>query len=85
MLRARKLGAGRGAGVSAAMVSAYAEEAFATVERAARRVLAASAEGDTLGVQMAVLRRFSRMKPVDAIAVDQTIARHFLEAGRYRL
>jgi alkylation response protein AidB-like acyl-CoA dehydrogenase len=89
LLRARKLGLRPGtglkaAGVMAAMTAAFSEEALATVEQAARRVLAASAEGDALAVQLGVLRRFARVAPVDGVALNRTIARHFLDMGRYR-
>jgi butyryl-CoA dehydrogenase len=91
LLRARKLalpgssGSSGAAAVAAAMTSAFAEEALATVEQAARRVLAASAEGDSLGIQLTVLRRLARIAPGESIAVNRQIARHFLDAGRYRL
>jgi alkylation response protein AidB-like acyl-CoA dehydrogenase len=89
LLRARKLAAPKlkagSAAIAASMTAAYAEEALATVEQAARRVLAASAEGDALSVQLGVLRRFARLAPIDGIALNRTIARHFLDAGRYRL
>jgi hypothetical protein len=55
------------------------------VERAAKRVLAASAEGDALGIQMAVLRRFAKLVPVDEIAVERQIARYFIDLGRFRI
>ena len=89
LVRARKLALG-GAGsssakVTAAMTSVYAARALATVERAAKRVLAAASEGDALGVQMAVLRRFARFASVDEIALQRQIARRFLDQGRYRL
>jgi butyryl-CoA dehydrogenase len=91
LLRAQKL-AGVGsrssagaASIAAAMTTAFAEEALATVEQAARRVLAASAEGDALGIQMAVLRRFARIAPVEGIALNRGIARHFIDAGRFRI
>jgi hypothetical protein len=89
LVRARKLAlagaASSSAKVAAAMTSAYAARALATVERAAKRVLAAASEGDALGVQMAVLRRFARVASVDEIALQRQIARHFLDQGRYRL
>jgi alkylation response protein AidB-like acyl-CoA dehydrogenase len=91
LLRARKLaGAGSrsssgAAATAAAMTSAFADQALATVEQAARRVLAASAEGDALGIQLSVLRRFARVAPAESIALDRQIARYFLDAGRYRL
>ena len=89
LLRARKLlslGSPSGsASVAATMTEAYAEEALATVEQAARRVLAASGEGDALAIQMTVLRRFARIVPVDRIASERKIAHHYLELGRYRM
>jgi alkylation response protein AidB-like acyl-CoA dehydrogenase len=88
ILRARKLAAGpRGssASIAAAMTASYASEALATVEQAARRVLAASAEGDALGIQLTVLRRFARVAPADEIAVNRQIARYFIDAGRFRI
>jgi butyryl-CoA dehydrogenase len=91
LLRARKLalpesrGSSGAAGISAAMTTAFADQALATVEQAARRVLAASAEGDALGIQLSVLRRFARVAPAESIAVDRQIARYFLDAGRYRI
>jgi hypothetical protein len=89
LVRARKLvqaGAGvNSTKVAAAMTSAYAARALAQVEQAARRVLAAASEGDALGVQMAVLRRFARVAPIDEIALQQQVAWHFLEQGRYRI
>jgi butyryl-CoA dehydrogenase len=89
LLRARKLASSKASSgssaVAAAMTAAFAEEALGTVEQAARRVLAASAEGDALSVQLGVLRRFARIAPVDGITLNRTIARHFINAGRYRL
>jgi len=89
LLRALKLAQSRqkpgSALVAAAMTSAFGEDALATVEQAARRILAASAEGDTLTIQLTVLRRLARLAPVDGIAVNRAIAKHFLGTGRYRL
>jgi alkylation response protein AidB-like acyl-CoA dehydrogenase len=93
LLRARKLGLpdSRGgsrsssAAIAAAMTSTFADQALATVEQAARRVLAASAEGDALGIQLTVLRRFARVAPAESIAADRQIARYFLDVGRYRI
>jgi butyryl-CoA dehydrogenase len=71
--------------VAAAMTAAFAEEALGTVEQAARRVLAGCAEGDALAVQLAVLRRFARVPAVDVIAANRSIARWFLDRGRYKM
>lgn len=91
LLRARKLsgsaskGSSGSASIAAAMTAGFAEEALATVEQAARRVLAASAEGDALTIQLTVLRRFARVAPVDGIALNRRIARHFIDSGRYKI
>jgi len=90
LLRARKLAlSGRGssgaASIAAAMTSAYSEEALATVEQAARRVITASGEGDALAIQLTILRRFARVAPPESVAVNRQIARYFLDAGRYRI
>jgi alkylation response protein AidB-like acyl-CoA dehydrogenase len=90
LVRARKLaGASRGssgsASIAAAMTSAFADDALAMVEQAARRVLAASSEGDALAIQLTVMRRFARIAPVDAIAVSRQIAGFFTDSGKYRL
>jgi len=98
LLRARKLAGSKLAGsqlpgsrassglsaVAAAMTAVFAEEMLGAVEQAARRVLAASAEGDALAVQIGVLRRFARVVPIDGIALNRSIAQHFINAGRYR-
>jgi alkylation response protein AidB-like acyl-CoA dehydrogenase len=90
LLRARKLAAASksssgAATIAAAMTSTYADEALSMVEQAARRVLAAAAEGDALSIQLGVLRRFARIAPVDAIAENRKIASHFIALGRYRI
>ena len=90
ILRARKLASGSSATnsvIAAYMCASFADVALATVEQAARRVLGASAEGDTLGIQLGVLRRFAKIAPsaVDDISVNRKIARHFIDLGRYRL
>jgi len=87
MVRARKLtAAGAGSAVQAQYITAvYADAAMGTVEQAARRVLAAASEGDALGIQLTVLRRFARHTPVDDIALTRAIARQCLETGRYRI
>jgi len=86
LLRARKLVEARagGAELATAVTSVFADEALCTVEQAARRVLAASAEGDTLGIQLTVLRRFARLVPADSVVLNRKIAQLSLDAGKYR-
>jgi alkylation response protein AidB-like acyl-CoA dehydrogenase len=93
LLRARKLarqGTGNrdqrsGAEAAAAMTGLLADEAISLAEQAARRVLAASAQGDLLSTQLAILRRLARFAPADAVALSRAVARHCIDAGRYPL
>jgi alkylation response protein AidB-like acyl-CoA dehydrogenase len=85
LLRARKLAeAGRGAAkVAAEMTSLLADETMGLAEQAARRVLAACAEGDLLRTQLAILRRLSRFTPADAVVLSQSVARQCIQLERY--
>ena len=87
LLRARKLAhaGGKAAAVSALMTAAFADEALGAVEHAARRILAASSEGDSMTIQSGVLRRFARVAPADGVATGRAIAHYFLAAERYKL
>src|SRR5579884_429695 len=88
ILRAEKLRLSRGEAAAAqavAMTRYYAAKAFNTVERSARKVIAASAEGDMLRTQLAILRRLAKREPADTIALGRQIARHVIAAGRYTL
>ncbi|MBW8746662.1 MAG: acyl-CoA dehydrogenase family protein [Acidobacteria bacterium] len=68
-----------------AMVKLFAADALAVVEKAARRVLAAVAEGDTLRTQLAIMRRLLKYTPEDTIALSRAVAQRQLEAGGYKL
>ena len=87
LLRARKLEAGRRgqAAVAAAMTGLLADESMAVAEQAAKRVLAACAEGDALRTQLAILRRLAKMVPADAVALSRAVAQHCIAAERYPL
>jgi alkylation response protein AidB-like acyl-CoA dehydrogenase len=76
-LRAQKVTA------AADVCDVFLREAMETVESAARNVLAAASDGDALRTNLAVLRRFTRFEPVNAIAARRRIAKRLLEAGRY--
>src|SRR6266852_7631935 len=75
-----KLGKGEVAGE---MCNVFLREAMETVESAARNVLAASSEGDALRTNLAVLKRFTKLEPVNAIAARRRIAERLLSADRY--
>ncbi len=88
VLRAGKLVAAKGApsaGQAIALCRYYAARSVQIVELAARKVIGAAAEGDTLRTQMAILRRLAKFEPADTVALGRQIARHVLAAGRYSL
>ncbi len=71
--------------LAAAMARVFTADALERMESAARRVLAAVAEGDGLRAQLALLRRFSRRVPADTIALRRTVAEGVRRAERYPL
>ena len=82
-LRARRLAeSGKGA-QAAEMCRVFTRDAMARIEITARTVLAACSEGDALRANMAVLRRFTKYEPVNAIALRRAIAARLIEAERY--
>jgi len=85
LLRACKLNdSGKAsAQVAGAITGLLADESMALVEQAARRVIAACAEGDTLQTQLAILRRLARFTPGDAVAFSRTIAAAAVAVERY--
>jgi butyryl-CoA dehydrogenase len=87
LLRARKLAeAGRNsAEVASAITGLLADETVGLSEQAARRVLAACAEGDLLRTQLAILRRLARFTPADAVGLSRVVARHCIQMERYPL
>ena len=87
LLRARKLaGVGHSSAEAAeTMTGLLADEAMGMAEQAARRVLAACAEGDLLRTQLAILRRLARFTPADAVRLSRTVARHCIQLERYPL
>jgi butyryl-CoA dehydrogenase len=84
-LRARKLAASRksSADAAAAMTSLLADESMDLAEHAARRILAACAEGDMLRTQLAILRRLAKFNPANVVGLSRTIAQHCIQAERY--
>jgi butyryl-CoA dehydrogenase len=88
VLRARKMVAGGGesaAALATAMTRVYLSQAIEKVEGAARKILAAVAEGDMLRTQLAILRRLAKHEPFNVIALRQQIAQKTIERGQYTL
>ncbi len=88
LLRARKLVQqnvnGRSASdIAANMTSLLADETMALAEQAARRVLAACAEGDLLRTQLAILRKLARFTPSDAVGLSRAVVQECVRRERY--
>jgi alkylation response protein AidB-like acyl-CoA dehydrogenase len=85
ILRARKMAGRSGAKVAAQMTGLIAEEALTVTHEAAKRVLAASAEGDELRMQLAILRRLGKSLPADTVALSRAVAKECVTMERYSL
>ena len=83
--RAQKTYAKRGESASAMVDAArsYIYDAMDRVEKEARTALIATADGDTLATQLAVLRRFAKHAPIDTIALRRRVADAVLAQDRY--
>jgi butyryl-CoA dehydrogenase len=83
-LRAQKIAkSGKSAQQASEMSAVFAREAMETIESAARNVLANCSEGDALRMNLAVLKRFTKFEPVNAIGLRRSLAARMLEASRY--
>jgi butyryl-CoA dehydrogenase len=88
LLRTEKMAAKSPAGatvIAVTLARLYAAKARNTVELAARKVIAAAAEGDMLRTQMTILRRLAKHDPVDTILLRREAAAHVVRAGKYTL
>ncbi len=84
-LRAAKTAArgGSSAGLQAAMVRLHLDEALPRMETTARRILAATEEGDTLRTMLAGLRRFLKIPATNVVALSRQVADAVIHSGRY--
>jgi butyryl-CoA dehydrogenase len=55
------------------------------IESAARKVVAAVADGDMLRTQLAILRRLAKFEPFNTVELRQQIAQRMIERGKYTL
>jgi len=88
VLRAQKLVESKGeknAALALAMTRVYLTQAMEKIEAAAKKVIAAVAEGDTLRTQLAILRRLAKYEPFNTIELRQQIAQRVIEVGKYTL
>jgi butyryl-CoA dehydrogenase len=88
VLRAQKIAEQKGeaaASLPIAMTRVYLAQAMEKIESAARKVIAAVAEGDMMRTQLAILRRLSKYEPFNTIDLRQQIAEKTIERGKYSL
>jgi len=83
LLRTQKLASNGKGDLARDMAPVFLREAMESVESAARTVLAACSEGDALRTNLAVLKRFTKFEPVNAIALRRNIAARLLASERY--
>ena len=67
------------------MTRLYLSQGLEKLESAARKIVAAVAEGDMLRTQMAIVRRLSKREPFNTIELGQQIARKMIDNGKYSL
>jgi alkylation response protein AidB-like acyl-CoA dehydrogenase len=84
LLRTQKLKA-KPESAAADICAVLLRESMAHIDVTARDVIAACSDGDSLKTNMAVLRRFNKYEPVDAIAARRRIARRVLDTERYAI
>jgi len=88
VLRAQKIAESRGenaASLPIAMTRVYLTQAMDKIEAAAKKVIAAVADGDMLRTQLAILRRLAKHEPFNTIELRQQIAQKVIERGKYTL
>jgi alkylation response protein AidB-like acyl-CoA dehydrogenase len=88
VLRAQKIAESRGenaASLPIAMTRVYLSQAMDKIEAAAKKVIAAVADGDMLRTQLAILRRLAKHEPFNTIELRQQIAQRVIERGKYTL
>ncbi|HTW63809.1 MAG TPA: acyl-CoA dehydrogenase family protein [Bryobacteraceae bacterium] len=83
LLRTQRLANLHQGEIAADACPVFLREAMETIESAARNALAACAEGDAMRTNLAVLKRFTKFEPVNAIAARRRIAQRLLTAGHY--
>jgi alkylation response protein AidB-like acyl-CoA dehydrogenase len=88
VLRAQKMAESKSEAVAAlpiAMTRVYLSQAMEKIEAAAKKIIAAVAEGDMLRTQLAILRRMAKHEPFNTIELRQQIAGKMIERGKYTL
>jgi alkylation response protein AidB-like acyl-CoA dehydrogenase len=88
VLRTMKMAGTQGEAAAAlpiAMTRVYCSQAMDKIELAARKIVAAVADGDVLRTQLTILRRLGKHDPYNTIELRQQIAQTVIERGKYAL
>jgi alkylation response protein AidB-like acyl-CoA dehydrogenase len=88
VLRTQKMVEGNGESATAlpiAMTRVYLSQGMEKIEAAARKIIAAVADGDMLRTQLAILRRLAKYEPFNTVDLRQQIAQSAIERGKYAL
>ncbi|WAH44691.1 acyl-CoA dehydrogenase family protein [Alicyclobacillus fastidiosus] len=84
ILRTKKaLTAGKDVDNKVDMTVAFAQTAYETVEQTAKTLLASVAEGDMLRTQLSMLKKLTRVLPVNVTAINRRIAQRVIDAEKY--
>jgi alkylation response protein AidB-like acyl-CoA dehydrogenase len=84
VLRALKAQAGGKAGLKVEMARVFCQEAFERIATIARTMLPVlEEEGDSLRVQLSMVKRLTRYTPTNAVGLKRQIAARVLEKGGY--
>jgi alkylation response protein AidB-like acyl-CoA dehydrogenase len=82
-LRCARLAGAKGE-LASDVANVFGHEAMGVVEEAAKTVISASSEGDSMRVNLSALRRLAKSEPVNAVDARRRIAQKLLSAqGRY--
>ncbi len=88
VLRAQKITESKSeaaAAIPIAMTRIYLSQAMDKIEAAAKKIVAAIADGDMLRTQLAILRRLAKHEPFNTIELRQQVAQKMIERGKYSL
>jgi len=88
VLRAQKIAELKGESAAVlpiAMTRVYLSQAMEKIEAAARKIIAAVADGDMLRTQLAILRRLGKYEPFNTIELRRQIAQKVIERGKYTI
>jgi butyryl-CoA dehydrogenase len=88
VLRTAKMATAKGEAAAAlpiAMTRVYLTQAIEKIEAAAKKIIAAVADGDMLRTQLAIVRRLGRHDPYNTVELRRQIAQKVIERGKYAL